>query len=307
MGIQHLKGSLVGMAIVFAQAASPVLASTSAVMTEDASLPNHTIYHPADLSTRAARSLPVVVWGNGACGNAGNAFEGYLKHIAEAGFVVIANGPIAEVQGSRPPRPGAPTPSETPSPARHPAMPSTPEQMIEAIDWSVAPTRGGDLAKAIDPRRIAVAGQSCGGLQALVTAADPRVKTAVIMNSGVIWDFVAQPGKPKPDVAVGLPMPDLGKLHTPTIYIIGGPTDIAYANANKDFDAIAGVPLMLANTDTGHNGTYWDADGGRFAETAAQWLLWQLKSDRAAARNFVGAKCRLCTSPEWTIRKKNLR
>lgn len=39
----------------------------------------------------------------------------------------------------------------------------------------------------------------------------------------------------------------LTKLHTPVIYIMGGPTDIAYANGMDDFKKIDTVPVMVAN------------------------------------------------------------
>src|SRR6185312_3939166 len=44
-----------------------------AIMEVDPGLPTHTLYRPADLA--AGGRLPVVVWGNGACWNAGNSFR----------------------------------------------------------------------------------------------------------------------------------------------------------------------------------------------------------------------------------------
>lgn len=63
-----------------------------AIMEVDPSLPTHTLYHPTDLS--AAGQLPVVVWGNGACWNVGNAFRWFLSDISSYGYFVIALGPI---------------------------------------------------------------------------------------------------------------------------------------------------------------------------------------------------------------------
>src|SRR5690349_15092472 len=73
-------------AAVFAQAPSPgtappeVPANTPlgsgpdpAIMQVDPGLPTHTLYRPEDLA--AAGKMPVVVWGNGACWNAGNSFR----------------------------------------------------------------------------------------------------------------------------------------------------------------------------------------------------------------------------------------
>src|SRR6185312_4125635 len=61
-----------------------------AIMEVDPSLPTHTLYHPADLA--AAGQLPVVVWGNGACWNVGNAFRWFLSDVSSYGYFVIAVG-----------------------------------------------------------------------------------------------------------------------------------------------------------------------------------------------------------------------
>lgn len=285
-----------------AAAAFEVTGPHKVVMRQDPSLPNHTIYAPVDLRSLKPHSLPVVVWGNGACANAGNAFERYLAEIASRGFLVIANGPIEATPLGRPPAPGAAMPAV---PAGGPPPPSSSvQQMLDAITWAQAT---GPYSTVIDAGRIAVAGQSCGGLQALVAAADPRVKTAVIMNSGVLRKLPVIPGAPANLVNVqSLPKPDLGKLHTPVIYIIGGPTDIAYENANGDFDEIKGVPVFRVDLDTGHNGTLWQPHGGRFADIASAWLQWRLKGDDDAAQQFAGDGCGLCRTSGLTVRTKNM-
>jgi hypothetical protein len=55
----------------------------------------------------------------------------------------------------------------------------------------------------------------------------------------------------------------------------------------------------------GHGGTFFEPHGGKFAEVATQWLLWQLKGDVKGGAMFVGDKCGLCTAPEWKIERKN--
>jgi len=99
---------------------------------------------------------------------------------------------------------------------------------------------------------------------------------------------------------------DLAKLHTPLIYLTGGPTDIAYAGAEGDFKAINGLPIFDASTDKGHGGTWFQLDGGFMAKPVVAWLDWQLKGDTAASKQFLGADCGLCTDPRWTVKKKNL-
>ncbi len=97
----------------------------------------------------------------------------------------------------------------------------------------------------------------------------------------------------------------LKKLHTHVIYVIGGPKDVAYANAEKDFEEIGNIPLFVANLDVGHGGTQGQPHGGKFAEVATQWLLWQLKGDKKAGAMFTGEKCGLCQASEWKVKTKN--
>jgi hypothetical protein len=74
---------------------------------------------------------------------------------------------------------------------------------------------------------------SCGGLQTLEIAPDPRVTTAVICNSGIL----GTPGSGMPGMP-NLTKDHLLKLHTPALYILGGEKDIAYANVMDDFRRI---------------------------------------------------------------------
>ncbi len=56
-----------------------------------------------------------------------------------------------------------------------------------------------------------------------------------------------------------MPMPhneQLEKIHTPVLYMLGGPTDIAYNNGMDDYARINHVPAFAANFPVGHGGTY---------------------------------------------------
>ena len=59
--------------------------------------------------------------------------------------------------------------------------------MKAGLDWAMAENArpGSPLYHHLNLDEVAVMGQSCGGLQATVNSADPRVKTSVIWNSGV--------------------------------------------------------------------------------------------------------------------------
>jgi hypothetical protein len=141
---------------------------------------------------------------------------------------------------------------------------------------------------------------SCGGLQTLETAPDPRVTTAVVCNSGIIGGGGGMPGMP------ALTKDHLAKLHTPTLYLLGGEKDIAYNNGMDDFNRINHVPVFMANMDVGHGGTYGQPHGGEFAKVATFWFKWQLKGDKEAAKMFTGNPCELSKSTVWKVEKKNL-
>ncbi|MBN2650016.1 MAG: hypothetical protein JXR50_09780 [Prolixibacteraceae bacterium] len=256
----------------------------SAIMYTDNSLETHTIFRPKDLKPFGKKAkLPIIAWGNGACANSPWEHINFLSEVASHGFLVIAIGPMPQ-EGQR-------------GGGR-----SESSQLIDAIDWAIAQNndKSSDLYEKIDITKIAVSGMSCGGLQTLETAPDPRVTTAVICNSGIIGDGGGMPGMP------GLKKDHLEKLHTPTLYLLGGETDIAYQNGMDDFKRINHVPVFVANMDVGHGGTYSQPHGGEFAKVATAWYKWQLKGDKEAGKMFTGKPCGLSKSDVWTVEKKNL-
>lgn len=258
-------------------------------------LPNHVIYRPADLSAIGPNGLGVFVWGNGGCAADGTSTRFHLSQIASYGYLVIApglwrSGPNATAEAEAPRGPGAGAP------------PTHAGQLVEALDWALAENARPDspLHGLVDENALAAGGFSCGGVQALTVAGDPRLDTVVVQNSGLL-----------PDDAPRFGGMDLGKdgllaLHTPVLYLDGGPTDIAYANGLDDYNRITHVPAFWVNTPTGHGGTYHDPMGGRNASIVVDWLQWQLRGDASAARTFTGANCRLCTDPVATIEFKNM-
>jgi len=269
----------------------------AALKEEAASLPDHVIYRPADLAGLGKLKLGVLAWGNGACSNDGAGARMHLAEIASHGYLVIANGRIRSGPGAppglwQPPRPAAD--GSRPPPQTEAA------DLTRAIDWALVENKraGGPYFGRIDPRQIAVSGWSCGGIQALRIAADARVRTVVIHNSGIFGQGMNH-----------MPGMDLGKdalqkIHTPIIYILGGPTDIAYANGMDDFKRIEGVPAAVANLDIGHGGTFLQLNGGAAASVAVSWLDWQLRGDKRAASRFVGEHCGLCQDKRWTLQRK---
>jgi len=255
----------------------------------DPGLPDQVVYRPADLDGLGDMKLGLYVFGNGGCSNDGASARLHLLNVASHGYLAIAPGGIYNGPGSTeaPPRP-ADTSIENYAPT-HPA------QLTAAIDWALAQNKrsGSPYYGRIDPNEIAISGFSCGGIQALSIAADPRVKTVVIMNSGLFVEGQTRMG------GMAETKDLLVDLHTPTLYVLGGPTDIAYANGMDDFDKIRHVPVAVANIDKGHGGTYWEPNGGAAAAVVVDWLQWQLRGSRDAARTFVGEHCGLCTDSQW--------
>jgi hypothetical protein len=284
----------------------PVEAGPYAVsVIAEPTLMTHTVYRPTDLSAfTGADRLPIIAWGNGACSNAGLLFSRFLGQIASHGFLVIASGPKdapLPAFASQLPDQASLTPDPS---AGIEAGRTTDEDLIRAIDWAIAENaRGGSpYAGRIDPEKVAVMGQSCGGLQATAVAGDPRIKTVVIWNSGVFPD-----GANRGSGLSGATKASLAAFHTPVAYFLGGPSDIAYANGKDDFERLTTVPAFFGSIRSGHGGTYMHPGGGWFGEVGVAWLQWQLKGDRAAARWFEGADCTLCANPVWEVSKKNMR
>ena len=259
-----------------------------AIMKEEASLKAHTVFVPQDLTKFGKKTkLPVLVWGNGACTNSPWEHYKFLNEIASYGYIVLATGYI---------------PMDD-QPYRGPM--STTQQQIESIDWAIAQNADpqSPYYNKIDVKNICVAGMSCGGLQTLYNCADPRIKTLMICNSGLF-------NRQNAGQAVGgMPMPPKEKLQeikVPIIYILGGESDIAYANGMDDFHRINHVPACAANFPVGHGGTYRQPHGGEFSVVALAWLNWQLKGDAQAAKMFKGSDNLLSKRKDWTLEKNKL-
>jgi dienelactone hydrolase len=268
-----------------------------ALKEEVASLPKHVVYRPRDLAALGNQKLGVVAWGNGGCSDDGASSRFHLLEIASHGYLVIASGQVFSGPGAATAPPRAAAEPGQPLPARTVAA-----DLTAAIDWALAENQraGSSLFGRIDPRQVALSGWSCGGLQALAVAKDPRVKTVVMHNTGVLRD-----GPNTTIPGMDLTKDALANYHTPVIYILGGPPDIAYPNGMDDFERIAHVPVAVANLPVGHGGTFQEPNGGAAAAVAVSWLDWQLRGDATAARHFVGDDCALCRDARWTLQRKN--
>lgn len=250
-----------------------------AMAVTERSLPGFVVYRPANLNavTMRGNKIPVVVYGNGGCMDTSIHQEKMLIEIASHGYVVIA---IGEMQNY---------PFDRKEKSTHSSM------LTEAIDWIVtqSTTPNSVYYNIVDVDKIAAAGHSCGGAQVLAVAGDKRIKSYLLLNSGM--------GKME---MAGASPKSLKDLHAPIIYMIGGKTDVAYGNAIMDYKSIKKVPVVFADmTDAGHGATFAQPFGGAFAQMVVKWLDWQFKGVEKNASIFLEAD--LKDFPGWTIESKN--
>ena len=98
-------------------------------------------------------------------------------------------------------------------------------------------------------------------------------------------------------------------MHTPVKIILGGPSDIAYENGKRDYEAIspAGIPIIyfgktIAVTEATCSGQR------RLQAINLAWLNWQLKGDvGATGKGFLhGSTCEFCTDSGWDYMSANI-
>jgi hypothetical protein len=276
--------------LVAAQAAAPTGSGPEpGTAYSDDSLPTHTIYRPENLQG----DYPVVLWGNGSCVNSNFGYREFLAEVASHGFIVLAIGPYRDSPAPRAPRPA--------DPAEWPPFETRYSQMFDALEWiAVEDGRQGSVFHdKVATDKVAVMGHSCGGLQAVKASVDPRVTTTLVLNSGKLADGDQYMVRHELQRSI------LDEMHAPIAYFIGGESDIAYANAENDWQALQQLDISAinANMDVGHGATYSEPHGGPFAAGPLAWIEWQLKGDARARAMFVGPDCGFCTDSDWTLRR----
>jgi len=242
-------------------------------------LPGFVVYRPADIPAAVTHEgpLPLVVFANGGCNDTSLPHEKLLNDLASYGYLVVALG---EMQDSINDRQLHKSPNK---------------DMIRAIDWAEVQNGDADSEyyRNIDLEYVALGGQSCGGAQVLANCADPRVKSCIMLNSGMGDIEMADASKES-----------LKNLHCPILYVVGGDGDIAYRNALADYDRIDNVPVAFANQlRVGHGGTFHEQYGGSFSRLVRAWLSWQFKDQRANIDVFL--RNRLNDFPDYTMKAKN--
>lgn len=253
----------------------------TAITVTEKTLLDFVVYRPKNMAEAVKKEgkLPVLAFANGGCNNTSITHERVLSEIASHGYIVIALGPMQERLDDRK------------------IEKADTKMLVEAINWITfqSNNRESEYYNNVDLAKIATGGQSCGGAQILFVADDPRIKTSIMFNSGM------------GDMSMsGASTENLKNLHNSIIYIVGGESDVAYANAKIDFERINKVPVAFANLlKGGHMGTFAEKFGGSFARMALDWLDWQLKGQNDKASVFLNSD--LSTYPGWTMNAKNFK
>ncbi|KAL4901083.1 hypothetical protein BDW74DRAFT_182182 [Aspergillus multicolor] len=233
------------------------------------SLPNHTFYQPLESGLKEFGSdlkLPVIVWGNGALrSDFGLKFRNFLGEVTSWGSLAIATGaafidPETYVDDS--------------SNSTGQAMGQNPAALTEAIDWVYEHAGQGDWAH-IDKSRIGVWGQSCGGLEAYAAGShDDRVSHLGIFNSGYL--------------SVNESVAGAGSITKPVFYMLGGPSDVAYDNGERDYASLPKTtPAWKGSHTLGHSAAYDLPNAGIAGVTARKIMQWVLRGDKSVKSWFV--------------------
>jgi len=238
-----------------------------------------TIFRPADLG--GAEKYPIFVWGEGGCSQDGLSNATAMAELASHGYFVVADG--------------------TPNGSGNRVMDRSNLEAMGAplvayIDWAIA-ENGKSCSvyyQSLDTTKIASNGFSCGGLMSQATVTDPRITTWGVNSSGM----------------AGADQAFYDLIHTPILFVEGGPDDIAYDGGLEGYEAIAklDVPVLWFSKPLGHGGDLFAAGGGDFTKINLAWMNWWLKGDETATGKglLVGAGCPYCSDSAWEVKSAHV-
>jgi len=244
----------------------------------DPGIKEGTIYRPTDLG--GTEKYPIFVWGNGACSQDGLSNTAAMAEIASHGYFVIADG----------------TPRGSGGRSQTSNWVAMGKPLLAYVTWAIAENGKAcsAYANSLDTTKVASNGFSCGGLMSEGTAGDPRMSSVGVTSSGLT----------SADQAF------YKTVHSPVLIILGGTSDIAYENGERDYTNLSGLglPIMLFSKNIGHGGDLGSARGGDFTKINLSWLNWRLKGDEGATGKgvLVGASCTYCSNSAWEVKSKNI-
>ena len=132
--------------------------------------------------------------------------------------------------------------------------------------------------------------------------ADPRVGAVLSLNSGFF-----------PTPIFGYDRSELAKLHTPVLFVDGGPTDVAYQNTLDNYSLVTVPALHVSNTDAGPTGL-WHNTRNDVADSTitleadvvlTNYLDFTLNGDRRAGAYLLGANPGLEEVAKWSVESRN--
>jgi len=220
----------------------------------------HTMLRPAEFEE--GKKYPVLVWGNGTCALP-RGQEAFLSHIASHGFIIIA--PNTRFTGGG-------------------------QAQLKAVDYAIMANDdpASPLYGKVDKDKIGAFGHSQGGGATWAAAADPRIKTSVVLNA------LGSGTRPSSTFFVtsdnDIPLvPELSLSST------RAQAKAAYIRFHKIPEgSLAGHITLIT-------------EPARVAPPVTAWFRYQLLNDEVAKTYFVGASCKLCNmTADFTFEAKGL-
>jgi hypothetical protein len=190
-----------------------------AVLSGDSSLPTHALYRPHDLRPFGpGKRLPVIAFANGGCRASSGEFRNLLSDVASHGYLVVAIGPAATAAIAG----GEDRLATTQA-----------SQLLDGITWAEKENArsGSPFYQKLDLAKVAVAGQSCGGSQAIEVSSDPRVKTTLVLNSSASVGRGAPPAAAP--TAAAAPAAPVGSATRGEYGVAGTPTNDMMAGLER--------------------------------------------------------------------------
>lgn len=225
----------------------------------------HTNYYPTDLGPAGTRH-PVIIWGNGT-GASVSTYDSFLRRMASWGFVVAAANTTQSGSGV---------------------------EMLDGARWLIA--QDANPASVfyghIDASKIGASGHSQGGGGAIVTGADPLVKTTAPISPG--------------------PQGDETKLRGPVFYAAAQLDWIVPSTWVKyRYGRTTQVPAVfgeVGGTDHFYDTYYGYNDAGATVLAGVvAWFRYQLMGDQAACSLFFGPTPGIDANAKWSDFARNAR
>jgi dienelactone hydrolase len=247
-------------------------------------LPGYTVYRPADFNAEVHGKIPVIVWSNGGCVSSNDSHLSFLTQVAAQGFVVIAYG--------------------APDVHSGPGGIADEFRLKKAIDWAFSQLDKGlsPYSDKLDSGKIATAGHSCGGIDAIWTGAhDNRVKSIISLNSGCFPNN-STGGK---SGSLAVCRDKFRFLKAPVLFVAGGATDVAYKNSAESFKHVSTVPTVFASQEVaGHSGFFGSAPQDiqlQAVRVVVEWLDGTLNGNAESLSFLVGQDPELGQLNGWTV------